>query len=51
MDLQLFLKKYSVIPGNFIDDFYAIFENKRTPFLVDLNLASKWIGTRKVINC
>lgn len=47
MDLQLFLKKYSVIPGNFIDDFYAIFENKRTPFLVDLNLASKWIGTRK----
>lgn len=50
MDPQSFIKKYSVISSNFIDDFYAVFDTKNggdTPFLIDLDLTSKWIGTRK----
>lgn len=48
MDLASFLKQYSTIPNSFIDDFHQIFNsNEHTDFLIDLDLTSKWLGTRK----
>ena len=47
MDLKTFLKTHSVINNSFIDDFYKLFENNTDDFAIDLELAAKWLNTKK----
>jgi hypothetical protein len=45
-----FLKKYSTLSNLFIEDFYIIYnynENENEDFIINLNLISKWLETRK----
>lgn len=45
-----FLKKYSLLTNEFIEDFYKIYdynENDNNDFIIDLDIISKWLETRK----
>jgi len=43
-----FLKKYSTIPNEFINDFFGLYTLKSdTEFIVDLDVVSKWLKMRK----
>lgn len=50
LSFQDFLKKYSTIPNEFIDDFYKLFHNKDIHShekIIDLEIIAKWLGTHK----
>jgi hypothetical protein len=53
LSLQQFLKKYSNINNDFIDDFYNIYkppnnsDNINSDFIINLELVSKWLNTKK----
>ena len=53
LSLQQFLKKYSNINNDFIDDFYDIYkppnnsDNINSDFIINLELISKWLNTKK----
>jgi phage anti-repressor protein len=45
-----FLKKYSLLTNEFIDDFYNIYEydeNNNANFIIDLEVVSKWLDSYK----
>ncbi len=45
-----FLKKYSLLSNEFIDDFYSIYdfnENNNDTFIIDLEIIAKWLETHK----
>lgn len=49
-DFKLFLKKYSNLNNDFIDDFYNIYnynEYNSVDFIINLHIVSKWLDTRK----
>jgi phage anti-repressor protein len=50
MKFKDFLKKYSNLNDEFIDDFYNIYEfneNNNSDYMIDLDIVSKWLDTRK----
>ena len=50
MKFKDFLKKYSNLNDEFIDDFYNIYEfneNNNSDYMIDLDIVSKWLETRK----
>ena len=48
MELIDFLKKYTKISNEFIDDFFGLYNEKdKFNFCIDLNVISKWMDTRK----
>lgn len=49
MKITTFLKKYSLIDNQFIDDFYSFYDdgNNEYDFTIDLLLVSKWLMVRK----
>ncbi len=50
ISLKDFLKKYSNLSNNFIDDFYAIYdfnESSNNDFIINLEIISKWLNTNK----
>ena len=50
MKFKDFLKKYSNLNNEFIDDFYNIYEfneNNNSDYMIDLDIVSKWLDTRK----
>jgi len=45
-----FLKKYSLLSNEFIDDFYNIYnydEEKNNDFIINLEVVAKWLDTKK----
>ena len=44
-----FLKKYSSISNNFIDDFFSInsYEYFEDSFVINLDVVAKWLGSHK----
>ena len=45
-----FLKKYSMLSNEFIDDFYSIYdfnENNNESFIINLDVVAKWLNTQK----
>lgn len=44
-----FLKKYSPIPNEFIDDMFSLYDpdTAQTDLVVDLDAVSKWLGVMK----
>ena len=50
LPLKCFLKKYSTLSDEFIDDFYAIYdfdESNVGDFVINLELVTKWLDVRK----
>ena len=50
MDIREFLKKFSTLNNNFIDDFYNIYDpdkNLLNDFSINIDTIAKWINTRK----
>ena len=50
MDIREFLKKFSTLNNNFIDDFYNIYDpdkNILNDFSINIDTIAKWINTRK----
>jgi hypothetical protein len=50
MKFKDFLKKYSNLNDEFIDDFYNIYEfndDNNSDYMIDLDIVSKWLDTRK----
>ena len=50
MEFKDFLKKYSNLNNEFIDDFNNIYEfneNNNNDYIIDLELVSKWLETTK----
>jgi len=50
LTLKLFLKKYSTLSNEFIDDFYEIYdfnESNNDEFIINLELIVKWLNTKK----
>lgn len=48
MDLVEFLKKYSNINNNFIDDFFSLYDiNDTNEFIIDLDKVAVWLKSRK----
>lgn len=47
--LQSYLKKFSTISNNFIDDFFSLYQydTKDDEFVIDLEVLTKWLGTAK----
>ncbi len=50
MDLVTFLKKYTKINNNFIDDFFGLYDTKdKYNFSIDIDVIAKWLNIRKLI--
>lgn len=51
MDTKTFLKQYSTIPNTFIDSFVSLYDSEtvQTDFVVDVDVASKWLGIHKFV--
>jgi hypothetical protein len=50
MKFKEFLKKYSNLNDEFVDDFNNIYEfneNNNNDYMIDLELVSKWLETKK----
>jgi hypothetical protein len=50
MKFREFLKKYSNLSNDFIDDFYNIYdynESNNNDFIINLDIISLWLDTRK----
>ena len=48
MNLIEFLKKYSTINNNFIDDFFSLYDiNDKDKFIINLDKVSRWLNARK----
>ena len=49
MKITEFLKKYSLIDNNFIDDFYTFYDEGKNEydFTIKLELISTWLNVRK----
>jgi hypothetical protein len=50
MKFRDFLKKYSNLSNDFIDDFYNIYdynESNNNDFIINLDIISLWLDTRK----
>lgn len=50
LTLKNFLKKYSLLSNEFIDDFYAIYdfnESDNNDFIINLELIAKWLKSEK----
>ena len=50
MDFRQFLKMYSPLSNEFIDDFYNIYdynESNTDDFIIELEIIAKWLDTRK----
>ncbi len=50
LTLKEFLKKYSTLSNEFIDDFYKIYdfnESDNNDFIVDLDIIAKWLNAEK----
>ena len=50
MSFKIFLKKYSLLSNEFIDDFYTIYdfnESNNNDFIINLELIAKWLNSRK----
>jgi phage anti-repressor protein len=50
MDLRKFLKKFSTLNNDFIDDFYNIYDpdiEHGTDYPIDILIVSKWLNSRK----
>jgi len=50
MDLRNFLKKYSTLNNDFIDDFYNIYDpdkNTLNNFSINIEIVAKWINSKK----
>jgi phage anti-repressor protein len=50
LTLREFLKKYSLLSNEFIDDFYDIYDFNETDnndFIINLEIIAKWLGTIK----
>ena len=50
LSLKEFLKKYSTLSNDFIDDFYFIYdfnELNNNDFIINLEIISKWLGSEK----
>lgn len=48
-DLIKFLKKYSAVDDDFVDDFFSLYNASSRPsdFIVDLEIVAKWLQTKK----
>jgi phage anti-repressor protein/predicted GIY-YIG superfamily endonuclease len=49
VDLSTFLKRYSTIPNDFIDELFSLYgtSTTQTDHVVDLDRVAKWLGMRK----
>lgn len=50
MNFKEFLKKFSTLNNSFIEDFHTIYElneNDDTDFIINLDIISKWLDTKK----
>ena len=49
MKITEFLKKYSLVDNNFIDDFYTFYDDGKNEydFTISLELISNWLNVRK----
>ena len=50
ISLKDFLKKYSTLSNNFIDDFYAIYDfddYKNNDFIINIEIIVKWLNSKK----
>lgn len=50
LSLKDFLKKYSTLSNDFIDDFYTIYdfnEYNNNDFIIDIDIVVKWLDSRK----
>ncbi len=49
MNLQDYLKKYSVINNRFIDDFFSLYDRNTTDsdFVINLEIVAKWLKSKK----
>ena len=50
LSLKNFLKKYSTLSNEFIDDFYAIYdfnEYNNDDFIINIDVITKWLESRK----
>jgi hypothetical protein len=48
MNLIDFLKKYSKINNDFIEDFFGLYnQNNKFEFTIDLEIICKWLEVRK----
>jgi hypothetical protein len=50
MDIREFLKKFSTLNNDFIDDFYNIYDpDSKTynDFSIDIEIVSKWLNSKK----
>ena len=49
LSVKDFLKKYTTISNNFIDDFFELYDNNsvNTDFLLDADVICKWLNIRK----
>ncbi len=48
MNFRDFLKKFSTLNNNFIDDFHNIYElNDNNDFIINLDIIAKWLDARK----
>lgn len=48
--LKDFLKKYSTLSNDFIDDFYTIYdfnENDNNDFIINIDIIAKWLNSKK----
>ena len=50
MDLRNFLKKFSTLNNDFIDDFYNIYDinkNHLNDYPINIEIIAKWLNTQK----
>ena len=50
LSLKDFLKKYSTLSNDFIDDFYSIYDfnqHNNNDFIININVVAKWLGSLK----
>jgi phage anti-repressor protein len=50
LSLKEFLKKYSTLSNDFINDFYAIYdfnEHDNNDFIINIDIVAKWLGSKK----
>lgn len=50
LSLKDFLKKFSTLSNEFIDDFYGIYdfnEHKNDDFIINIDIIAKWLGSKK----
>jgi len=53
LTLREFLKKYSLLSNEFIDDFNDIYDFNETDndnFIINLEIIAKWLGSEKGLN-